>query len=91
MLLVHEDNAHDRGKVLVLDGNHRVCPARDTFLINSQLLAMISILREKNPDENTKKIQAQIRQGFRAMMLHPKTPERVLTRLSACKSEITSQ
>ena len=53
--------------------------------INFQLLAMISILTEKKPDENTRRVQEQIRQGFRAMMLHPQTPERVLTRLSAGK------
>lgn len=46
---------------------------------------MIAILSEENADEDTKFVQNQIRQGIRAIMLHPLTPARVLTRLSACK------
>lgn len=45
---------------------------------------MIAILNEENPDEDTILAQNQIRDGIRAIMLHPLTPERVLTRLSAC-------
>lgn len=53
--------------------------------LHSQVLAMLAILSEENPDERTTQIQAQIKRGIRAIMLHPHTPERVLTRLSACK------
>ena len=49
---------------------------------------MIEILNEENPDEHLAQIQAQIRVGIRAVMLHPHTPERVLTRLSACMGKI---
>lgn len=51
---------------------------------------MIAILNEKNPDAHLLRIQQQIRRGIRAIMLHPLTPERVLTRLSAGKYTISS-
>lgn len=82
--LVHENNPHDPGKVLVLDGNHRVGMSNFLSDIMHQVLAMICILSEENPDERTAEVQCQIRRGVRAIILHPHTPERVLTRLSVC-------
>lgn len=83
--MVHENNTHARGNVLVLDGNHRVCSYTLGYTHYYQVLAMMEILSEENPDEDTIFVQNQIRQGIRAIMLHPLTPERVLTRLSAGK------
>lgn len=44
---------------------------------------MLDILQEQTSDPRLLQIQQQIRRGIRAVMLHPLTPERVLTRLSA--------
>ena len=44
----------------------------------------MAILGDPHPDAATVRVQNQIRQGIRAIILHPHTPDRALTKLAAC-------
>lgn len=75
LTLMHENNGVKRGKVLVIDGNHRVRLNLSCFLSPQQheALAIIKRMRpEEAPDpEVLRRCQARIEAGIPAYIIHP--------------------